>query len=101
MCDAVLFSSDPKLIYIGDDNPLTLEVTAENGGEGAYEADLIVTLPSQADFIGVVRNSEVGGCIIKLGVNVPVQYKCSCFTICWMLLCTTKHSFDYSFSLYR
>ncbi|XP_057191846.1 integrin alpha-V [Triplophysa rosa] len=50
--------SDPKLIYIGDDNPLTLEVTAENGGEGAYEADLIVTLPSQADFIGVVRNSE-------------------------------------------
>ncbi|TRY98881.1 hypothetical protein DNTS_009289 [Danionella cerebrum] len=50
--------SDQKEIYIGDDNPLTLEVTAENGGEGAYEADLIVTLPSQADFIGVVRNSE-------------------------------------------
>ncbi|XP_051998228.1 integrin alpha-V-like [Xyrauchen texanus] len=50
--------SDQKQIYIGDDNPLTLEVTAENRGEGAYEADLIVTLPSQADFIGVVRNSE-------------------------------------------
>uniref|UniRef100_A0A672QBI5 Integrin alpha-V-like n=1 Tax=Sinocyclocheilus grahami TaxID=75366 RepID=A0A672QBI5_SINGR len=50
--------SDQKEIYIGDDNPLTLEVTAENGGEGAYEADLTVTLPSQADFIGVVRNSE-------------------------------------------
>uniref|UniRef100_A0A8C1DU64 Integrin, alpha V n=1 Tax=Cyprinus carpio carpio TaxID=630221 RepID=A0A8C1DU64_CYPCA len=50
--------SDQKQIYIGDDNPLTLEVTAENGGEGAYEADLTVTLPSQADFIGVVRNSE-------------------------------------------
>ncbi|KTG37394.1 hypothetical protein cypCar_00029494 [Cyprinus carpio] len=51
--------SDQKQIYIGDDNPLTLEVTAENGGEGAYEADLTVTLPSQADFIGVVRNSEI------------------------------------------
>uniref|UniRef100_A0A671MKQ2 Integrin alpha-V-like n=1 Tax=Sinocyclocheilus anshuiensis TaxID=1608454 RepID=A0A671MKQ2_9TELE len=50
--------SDQKEIYIGDDNPLTLEVTAENAGEGAYEADLTVTLPSQADFIGVVRNSE-------------------------------------------
>nr|XP_055070850.1 integrin alpha-V isoform X1 [Misgurnus anguillicaudatus] len=50
--------SNQKQIYIGDDNPLTLEVTAENEGEGAYEADLIITLPSQADFIGVVRNSE-------------------------------------------
>ncbi|XP_056097834.1 integrin alpha-V [Rhinichthys klamathensis goyatoka] len=50
--------SDQKEIYIGDDNPLTLDVIAENGGEGAYEADLIVTLPSQADFIGVVRNIE-------------------------------------------
>uniref|UniRef100_A0A673NL01 Integrin alpha-V-like n=1 Tax=Sinocyclocheilus rhinocerous TaxID=307959 RepID=A0A673NL01_9TELE len=50
--------SDQKEIYIGDDNPLTLAVTAENAGEGAYEADLTVTLPSQADFIGVVRNSE-------------------------------------------
>ncbi|CAB1346903.1 unnamed protein product, partial [Coregonus sp. 'balchen'] len=32
--------SDQKEIYIGDDNPLTLEVTAENRGEGAYEAEL-------------------------------------------------------------
>lgn len=61
-------SSDQKEIYIGDDNPLTLEVTAENGGEGAYEADLIVTLPSQADFIGVVRNSEVSSDMIKCTV---------------------------------
>ncbi|XP_036401033.1 integrin alpha-V-like [Megalops cyprinoides] len=50
--------SDQRQIYIGDDNPLTLEVTAENSGEGAYEAELYVTLPPQADFIGVVRNSE-------------------------------------------
>uniref|UniRef100_A0A4W4FGM4 Integrin alpha-2 domain-containing protein n=1 Tax=Electrophorus electricus TaxID=8005 RepID=A0A4W4FGM4_ELEEL len=51
--------SDQKQIYIGDDNPLTLEVMAENGGEGAYEAELHVFMPPQADFIGVVRNSEV------------------------------------------
>ncbi|XP_062302533.1 integrin alpha-V [Osmerus eperlanus] len=50
--------SDRERIYIGDDNALTLEVTSENGGEGAYEAELHVTLPPQADFTGVVRNSQ-------------------------------------------
>ncbi|XP_012689484.1 integrin alpha-V [Clupea harengus] len=50
--------SDQKQIYIGDDNPLTLAVTADNSGEGAYEAELHVIMPPQADFIGVVRNSE-------------------------------------------
>ncbi|KAJ8255879.1 hypothetical protein COCON_G00197430 [Conger conger] len=50
--------SDQTQIYIGDDNPLTLEVTAENGGEGAYEAELYVFMPPQAEFIGVIRNSE-------------------------------------------
>ncbi|XP_028927467.1 integrin alpha-V [Ornithorhynchus anatinus] len=50
--------SDQKKIYIGDDNPLTLMVNAQNQGEGAYEAELIVTLPPQADFIGVIRNNE-------------------------------------------
>lgn len=55
----VLTRSDQKKIYIGDDNPLTLIVKAQNQGEGAYEAELIVSIPPQADFIGVVRNSEV------------------------------------------
>ncbi|XP_064167690.1 integrin alpha-V-like [Anguilla rostrata] len=50
--------SDQTQIYIGDDNPLTLEVAAENSGEGAYEAELYVFMPPQAEFIGVVRNSE-------------------------------------------
>ncbi|KAK3569132.1 hypothetical protein QTP86_024487 [Hemibagrus guttatus] len=50
--------SDQTQIYIGDDNPLTLEVTAENRGEGAYEAELSIIIPPQADFIGVVRNSK-------------------------------------------
>ncbi|EPY77787.1 Integrin alpha-V precursor isoform 1-like protein [Camelus ferus] len=55
----VLTCSDQKKIYIGDDNPLTLIVKAQNQGEGAYEAELIVSIPPQADFIGVVRNSEL------------------------------------------
>uniref|UniRef100_A0A452UXC6 Integrin subunit alpha V n=1 Tax=Ursus maritimus TaxID=29073 RepID=A0A452UXC6_URSMA len=55
----VSVDSDQKKIYIGDDNPLTLIVKAQNQGEGAYEAELIVSIPPQADFIGVVRNSEV------------------------------------------
>uniref|UniRef100_H0VT70 Integrin alpha-V n=1 Tax=Cavia porcellus TaxID=10141 RepID=H0VT70_CAVPO len=54
----VSVDSDQRKIYIGDDNPLTLIVKAQNQGEGAYEAELIVAIPPQADFIGVVRNSE-------------------------------------------
>uniref|UniRef100_A0A672ILZ4 Integrin alpha-2 domain-containing protein n=1 Tax=Salarias fasciatus TaxID=181472 RepID=A0A672ILZ4_SALFA len=48
--------SDREQIYIGDDNALTLEVSAENQGEGAYEAELHVYPPQQADFTGVVRS---------------------------------------------
>ncbi|KFU87802.1 Integrin alpha-V, partial [Chaetura pelagica] len=54
----VSVESDQKQIYIGDDNPLTLIVSAQNQGEGAYEAELFVIVPPQADFIGVVRNNE-------------------------------------------
>ncbi|KFQ57731.1 Integrin alpha-V, partial [Pelecanus crispus] len=54
----VSVESDQKQIYIGDDNPLTLIVSAQNQGEGAYEAELLVVVPPQADFIGVVRNNE-------------------------------------------
>uniref|UniRef100_A0A8C4MXC2 Integrin alpha-V n=1 Tax=Equus asinus TaxID=9793 RepID=A0A8C4MXC2_EQUAS len=54
----VSVDSDQKKIDIGDDNPLTLIVKAQNQGEGAYEAELIISIPPQADFIGVVRNSE-------------------------------------------
>ncbi|KAF3843753.1 hypothetical protein F7725_002602 [Dissostichus mawsoni] len=37
--------SDRDQIYIGDDNALTLEISAENQGEGAYEAELHVYPP--------------------------------------------------------
>ncbi|KAF3694346.1 Integrin alpha-V Vitronectin receptor subunit alpha [Channa argus] len=51
--------SDRDQIYIGDDNALTLEITAENLGEGAYEAELQVFPPEQADFTGVVRSQTL------------------------------------------
>ncbi|KAI4790350.1 hypothetical protein KUCAC02_034691 [Chaenocephalus aceratus] len=51
--------SDRDQIYIGDDNALTLEISAENQGEGAYEAELHVYPPSQADFTGVVRSQTL------------------------------------------
>ncbi|XP_028991957.1 integrin alpha-V [Betta splendens] len=51
-------TSDRDQIYIGDDNALTLEVSAENQGEGAYEAELLVFPPEQADFTGVVRSPQ-------------------------------------------
>ncbi|KAM8857935.1 integrin alpha-V [Synchiropus picturatus] len=47
--------SNHQQIYIGDDNSLTLKITAENLGEGAYEAELHVYPPHQADFTEVVR----------------------------------------------
>uniref|UniRef100_A0A6Q2XP19 Integrin alpha-2 domain-containing protein n=1 Tax=Esox lucius TaxID=8010 RepID=A0A6Q2XP19_ESOLU len=50
--------SDQKEMYIGDDNTLTMGVTVENLGEAAYEAELRVFLPPQADFSEVVSNSE-------------------------------------------
>ncbi|KAM8855081.1 integrin alpha-V [Spinachia spinachia] len=51
--------SDREQIFIGDDNALTLEVRAENQGEGAYEAELHVFPPQQADFTGVVRSQSL------------------------------------------
>ncbi|NP_001081685.1 integrin subunit alpha V L homeolog precursor [Xenopus laevis] len=50
--------SEQKKIFIGDDSPLTLIVNAQNQGEGAYEAELVVQMPPEADFIGVIRNNE-------------------------------------------
>lgn len=52
--------SDRKEVYLGDDNSLTLTFNARNEGEGgAYEADLYVVLPPEADYIGIARNNEV------------------------------------------
>lgn len=44
---------------MGDDNALTLTFNARNDGGGAYEAELYVVLPSEADYSGIARNNEV------------------------------------------
>lgn len=47
-------------MYLGDDNSLTLTFNARNEGEGgAYEAELYVVLPPEADYSGIARNNEV------------------------------------------
>uniref|UniRef100_A0A8C1DF93 Integrin subunit alpha 8 n=1 Tax=Cyprinus carpio carpio TaxID=630221 RepID=A0A8C1DF93_CYPCA len=49
---------DRTELLIGDDNLLMLTINAANEGEGAYEAELHVTLPPEADYIGVERRHE-------------------------------------------
>ncbi|XP_055511685.1 integrin alpha-8 isoform X1 [Leucoraja erinacea] len=49
---------DTHQVVIGDESPLTLIINARNEGEGAYETELNVIIPSEADYIGVVRNME-------------------------------------------
>ncbi|XP_064778547.1 integrin alpha-5-like [Oncorhynchus masou masou] len=50
---------DRKEVYLGDDNLLTLTFNARNEGEGgAYDAELYVVLPPEADYSGIARNNE-------------------------------------------
>uniref|UniRef100_A0A8C2Q4Z8 Integrin, alpha 5 (fibronectin receptor, alpha polypeptide) n=1 Tax=Cyprinus carpio TaxID=7962 RepID=A0A8C2Q4Z8_CYPCA len=49
---------DRKEVYMGDDNSLTLTLNAKNEGGGAYEAELYVVLPPEADYSGIARNNE-------------------------------------------
>ncbi|XP_067868920.1 integrin alpha-8 isoform X1 [Heterodontus francisci] len=49
---------DRHQLIIGDENPLTLIINGRNEGEGAYEAELSVIIPPEADYIGVIRNNE-------------------------------------------
>uniref|UniRef100_A0A9J7ZSH4 Integrin subunit alpha 8 n=1 Tax=Cyprinus carpio carpio TaxID=630221 RepID=A0A9J7ZSH4_CYPCA len=53
---------DRTELLIGDDNLLMLTINAANEGEGAYEAELHVTLPPEADYIGVERRHERLNC---------------------------------------
>lgn len=92
--------SDREQIYIGDDNALTLEISAENQGEGAYEAELHVYPPQQADFTGVVRSevpslSPRAGYQVKFLILVARQLhsvRTDTKTIPSLLLCFEKYS---------
>ncbi|XP_048223419.1 integrin alpha-8 [Perognathus longimembris pacificus] len=50
---------DKHQIIIGDENHLMLIINARNEGEGAYEAELLVTIPEEADYVGIERNNKV------------------------------------------
>lgn len=50
---------DRTELAIGDENPLMLTIMAANHGEGAYEAELVVRLPPEADYNGMERRREV------------------------------------------
>uniref|UniRef100_A0A671V5A9 Integrin subunit alpha 5 n=1 Tax=Sparus aurata TaxID=8175 RepID=A0A671V5A9_SPAAU len=48
---------DRTEVYLGDENSLSLTFNARNEGEGgAYEAELYVVLPPEADYSGIARN---------------------------------------------
>ncbi|XP_017288924.1 integrin alpha-5 [Kryptolebias marmoratus] len=50
--------SDRDEVYLGDENTLSLTFNARNEGEGgAYEAELYVALPPEADYSGIARNN--------------------------------------------
>lgn len=52
--------SDRSEVYLGEENAVTLTFNARNEGEGgAYEAELYVALPSEADYSGILRNNGV------------------------------------------
>lgn len=49
-------------MYLGDKNALNLTFHAQNVGEGgAYEAELRVTAPPEAEYSGLVRHPGVRG----------------------------------------
>nr|XP_056705470.1 integrin alpha-5 [Euleptes europaea] len=49
-------SGDHNTVYLGDKNALNLSFHAQNRGEGgAYEAELHVTMPPEAEYTGVMR----------------------------------------------
>lgn len=52
-------SRDKHQVIIGDENHLMLIISARNEGEGAYEAELLVTIPEEADYVGIERSSKV------------------------------------------
>lgn len=59
--------SDRTHVYLGDDNSLSLTFNARNEGEGgAYEAELYVVLPPEADYSGIARNNVVSQTMVNI-----------------------------------
>ncbi|XP_049737882.1 integrin alpha-8 isoform X2 [Elephas maximus indicus] len=58
---------DKDQVIIGDENHLMLIINARNEGEGAYEAELFVMIPEEADYVGIERSNK-----ISLGLRFAV-----------------------------
>uniref|UniRef100_A0A8C6YJP3 Integrin subunit alpha 8 n=1 Tax=Nothoprocta perdicaria TaxID=30464 RepID=A0A8C6YJP3_NOTPE len=50
---------DKDQLIIGEENYIMLIVNPRNDGEGAYEAELHIKIPPEADYTGVERNNKV------------------------------------------
>ncbi|XP_030055842.1 integrin alpha-8 [Microcaecilia unicolor] len=50
--------SDKHQLIIGEDDHVMIIVNARNEGEGAYEAELHIQMPQEADYVGDERNTE-------------------------------------------
>ncbi|XP_023378642.1 integrin alpha-8 isoform X3 [Pteropus vampyrus] len=49
---------DKHQVIVGDENHLMLIINARNEGEGAYEAELFVIIPEEADYVGIERGNK-------------------------------------------
>uniref|UniRef100_A0A8D2IQX4 Integrin subunit alpha 8 n=1 Tax=Varanus komodoensis TaxID=61221 RepID=A0A8D2IQX4_VARKO len=49
---------DRDQIVIGEENYVMLVINSRNEGEGAYEAELHIKIPPEADYTGVERNNK-------------------------------------------
>ncbi|KAI1242682.1 hypothetical protein IHE44_0000221 [Lamprotornis superbus] len=57
--DLQLFAvPDTDQLIIGEENCVMLIINPRNDGEGAYEAELHIKIPPEADYTGVERNSK-------------------------------------------
>lgn len=52
-------SRDKHQVIVGDENHIMLIINARNEGEGAYEAELLVMIPEEADYVGTERSNKV------------------------------------------
>ena len=50
---------DRDQIIIGEENCVMLMINSRNEGEGAYEAELHIKIPPEADYTGIERNNKV------------------------------------------
>lgn len=91
--------SDKTEVYLCDDNSLSLIFNARNEGEGgAYEAELYVVLPPEADYRGIARSNLVRHTVsvsqhTKSVVSKRTNYKSLAgFALCSIFVCVSQQT---------